>query len=71
MFEARNWITFVNKKIMGVIRFFSGPIKFTLGWLERMDRTIRQHPTQQGMLMKRGMARSRLYMKPDDMGMGL
>ena len=32
---------------------------------------IRQHLTQQGMLMKRGMATSRLYMKPDDMGMGL
>ena len=36
-----------------------------------MDRTIRQHLTQQWMLMKRGMATSRLYMKPDDMGMDL
>ena len=27
--------------------------------------------TIQGMLMKRGMATSHLYMKPDDMGMGL
>ena len=32
---------------------------------------IRQHLTQQGLLMKRGMATSRLYMKPDDMGLGL
>ena len=56
---------------MSVIRFFSGPIKFTLGWLDRVDRLIRQHLTQQGMLMKRGMATSRLYMSPDDMGMGL
>ena len=30
-----------------------------------------QHLTQQGLLMKRGMATSRLYMSPDDMGMGL
>ena len=56
---------------MSVIRFYSGPIKFTLGWLDRVDRLIRQHLTQQGMLMKRGMATSRLYMSPDDMGMGL
>ena len=32
---------------------------------------IRQHLTKQGLLMKRGMATSRLYMKPDDMGTGL
>ena len=36
-----------------------------------MDKMVRQHLTQQGMLMKRGMATSRLYMKPDDMGVGL
>ena len=54
-----------------VVRFFSGPIKFTLGWLDRLDRIIRQHLTQQGMLMKRGMATSRLYMSPDDVGMGM
>ena len=36
-----------------------------------MDKMIRQHLTQQGMLIKRGMATSRLYMMPDDMGMGL
>ena len=56
---------------MSVIRFYSGPVKFTLGWLYRMDRMVRQHLTQQGMLMKRGMATSRLYMSPDDIGFGL
>ena len=56
---------------MSIVRFYSGPVKFTLGWLERVDRTIRKHLTQQGMLMKRGMATSRLYMKLGDMGMGL
>ena len=56
---------------MSVVRFYSGPVKFTLGWLERMDKTIRQHLTSQGMLMKRGMATSRLYMKPEDTGMWL
>ena len=50
---------------------FSGPVKFTIGWLDRMDRLIRQHLTKEWMLMKRGMATSRLYMKPDDMGLGL
>ena len=47
------------------------PIKFTLGWLDRVDKMIRQHLTGQGMLMKRGMATSRLYMKPDYMGVWL
>ena len=32
---------------------------------------IRQHLTNQGLLMKRGMATSRLYMMPDDTGIGL
>ena len=32
---------------------------------------VRQHLTQQGMLMKRGMAPSRLCMSPDGMGMGI
>ena len=71
VFEARNWIHFVNQNIMSVVRFYSGPVKFTLGWLDRIDLLIRQHLTQQGMSMKRGMATSRLYMKPDDMGFGL
>ena len=56
---------------MSVIRFYSGPVKFTLGWLDRIDKLIRQHLTQQGLLMKRGMATSRQDMSPDDMGMGL
>ena len=46
-------------------------MKFTLGWLDRVDRIIRQHLTSQGMLMKRGMATSRLYMNPNDIGFGL
>ena len=71
VFEARNGIHFINQNVMSVIGFFSGPVKFTLGRLDRIDRMIRQHLTQQGMLMKRGMSTSRLYMKPDDMGMGL
>ena len=70
-FEARNWIHIINQNVMSVVRFYSGPVKFTLGWLDRADRMIRQHLTRQGMPMKRGMATSRLYMKPDDMGMGL
>ena len=70
-FEAQNWIYYVNRNVMSVVRFYSGPVKFTLGWLDRVDMMIRKHLTQQGMLMKRGMATSRLYMKPDDMGMGL
>ena len=57
--------------MMSIVRFYRVPVKFTIGWLDRNDLTIRQHLTQQGMLMKRGMASSRLYMKPDDMGMGL
>ena len=71
VFETRNWIHFINQNIMSVIRFYSGPVKFTLGWLDRMNQTIRQHLTQQGMLMKRGMSTARLYMKPEDMGLGL
>ena len=62
---------YVNKNIMSVVRFYSGPVKFTIGWLDRIDKTIRQHLTKQGMLMKRDMAMSYLYMSPDDMGMGL
>ena len=46
---------------MSIVRFYSGPIKFTLGWLDREDRMIRQHLTQQGLLIRRGMATSRLY----------
>ena len=70
VFEARNWIHFVNQNIMSVVRFYSGPVKFTLGWLDRIDKMVRQHLTQQGMLMKRGMATSRLDMSHEEMGMG-
>ena len=70
VFEAKKWIRFINQNVMSVVRFFSGPVKFTLGRLDGIE-MIRQHLTQQRMLMKRGMATSRLYMKPDDMGMGL
>ena len=51
----------MNQNIMSIVRFYSGPVKFTLGWLDGVDRTIRQHLNNQGMLMKRGMATSRLY----------
>ena len=71
VFEAKNWINLVDQNVMSVIRFFSGPVKFTLGWLGRMDKLIRQHLTVKGLLMKRGMASSRPFMNPDDMGMGL
>ena len=71
VFESRNWIQYINQNVMSIVRFYSGPVKFTLGWLDRVDMLIRQHLAQQGMLMKRGMATSRLYMKPDDMGLGL
>ena len=33
VFDARNWIHFVNQNIMSVIRFYSGPVKFTPGGL--------------------------------------
>ena len=56
---------------MSVIRFYRGSVKFTLGWLDRLGQMIRQHLTNQGMLMKREMVTNRLYMKPDDMGIGL
>ena len=69
MFEAENRIHFVNQNIMSVIRFYSGPVKFTIGWLDKVDRTIGQHLTRQGMLMKRGMETSRLYTSQDDMVM--
>ena len=31
VFEARNWTHFINQNVMSVVRFFSGPVKFTLG----------------------------------------
>ena len=69
MFEARNRIHFIYRNITNVVRFYSGPIKFTFGLLDGIDKMVRQHLTQQGMLMKRGMAAmSLLNMKPDDTG---
>ena len=58
-FESWNWIQFINKNIMIVVRFHSGPVKFILGLLDWIDKMVRQHLTQQGMLMKLGMATSR------------
>ena len=45
VFEAMNRIRFINRNIMSVVRFYSGPVKFTLGGLDRMDQTIRQSLT--------------------------
>ena len=53
VFEAQNWIYYVNRNVMSVVRFYSGPVKFTLGWLDRVNMMIRKHLTQQEMLMKR------------------
>ena len=53
VFESGNWIHVINRNITSVVRFFSGSIKFTLGWLDRIDMMISQHLAQQGMLMKR------------------
>ena len=71
MFEFKNWINYINQNVMSIVRFYSGPVKFTLEWLDGIDKMARQHLTKQGMSMKRGMATSRLYMSPDDMGLGL
>ena len=54
VFEAMNWIHFINQNVMSVVRFYSGPVKFTLGWLDRIDKMVRQHLTQQGLLIKKG-----------------
>ena len=48
VFEAGNWIHFINQNVMSVIRFYSGPVKFTLGWLDRIDMVILQHLAKQG-----------------------
>ena len=64
-------IRFINQIVMSVVQFFSRPVKFALEWLDRIDKTIRQHQTMKGMLMKRGMAISGLYTSLNDMGIGL
>ena len=48
VFEARNWIYFINQNVMNVVRFYSGPVKFILGWLHRVDKLIRHHITSKG-----------------------
>ena len=70
-FEARNGINSINQNAMRVIRFYSGPVKFTLTRLDRLDRTIGQHLTSQWVPMTNGMATSRLDMSPDNMGIWL
>ena len=47
VFETRNRINFISQNIMSVVRFYSKPVKFTLGWLDRMHMMIRQRLTQQ------------------------
>ena len=69
VFKVMNGVKFINQNMMSVIRFYSGPVKFTLGWLDRIDKMIRQRLTKVGTLMKRGMATSLLYTKPEDMGL--
>ena len=61
-------VHFINQNVMCGIRFYSGPDKFNIGWLDKIDRMVRQHLTQQGMLLERGVETSRLFMSPDDMG---
>ena len=41
VFETGNRIHFINQNIMSVIWFYSGPVNFTLGWLDRIDMMIR------------------------------
>ena len=53
VFEIRNRVHFIDQNAMSVVRFFSGPFKFTLVLLDRVDMLIRQHLTRQRMLMKR------------------
>ena len=69
-FKAKNLIRYVNKNITSVVRFYSGPVKFTIGWLDRVDMMIRQHLSQQGLQMNRGMATSHLFGKSRRHGLG-
>ena len=43
VFESRNWVQYINQNVMSVVRFYSEPVKFTLGWLDGIDKMIRQH----------------------------
>ena len=38
VFEAMNWVNYINQNVMSVVRFYSGPVKFTLGWLDRIEK---------------------------------
>ena len=67
----QEWIYFINQNEMSVVSFYSGPAKFILWWLDRMDITIRKRLTLEGIVMKRGLATSRLYMSPEGMGVWL
>ena len=33
VFETRNWIHYINQNVTSVIRFYSGPVSFTRGFL--------------------------------------
>ena len=33
VFEAPNWIHYINQNVTSVIRFYSGPVSFTRGFL--------------------------------------
>ena len=39
VFESRNRIQFINQNVMSIVWFNSGPVKFTFGWLDRVDPT--------------------------------
>ena len=67
VFESRSRILFINQNVTSVVRFFSWPVQFTFRWLDRIDKTIRKHLSQQEK-MKILMATSRLFMSPNDMG---
>ena len=41
VFEAKNEFQFIIQNVMSLVRFFSGPVKFTLGLLDRNDKLIR------------------------------
>ena len=42
-FESRNRVQYVNQITVSVVQFYCGPVKFTLGWLDRIDVLISQH----------------------------
>ena len=38
VFEAKNWIHFINQNVMSVVRFYSGPVSSPSGGLTRSTR---------------------------------